>query len=387
MKAKIHLLILFIIVFSLNLKAQIGNEIKTFVDSTELMVNNGRKMLVQKVMEGNYEKAKEVYHYLKNETKDNKFSAFYYTEELYLDFLFSDWNQWTEKAANYNRYAKNICYQNVFQIDGILYSELAKKADFFTSLIPTLEIDPESRRVMAIYIHYVKVGTRDDDYSRMVKEFHKEYKTSRFDDFFSHYLPKAAVKGSWSWTLGTSGFFPTGKLADKFSSNMGFGMAMDVNFGKIYASMTFDGGPTRLKVPFNAIDKDVNWEFGKDEKFQYFQGGVAVGYFVTRNQRYHFAPFVSIGGAQLQSNRYDSKDDDKEFKILNSFYCGPGIHTEIKLKQFHIDDPYRYGGSAFSYISLKLDGGYNIMTQTNFDEFKGNMAYFKFGFVWGIGYF
>jgi len=112
-----------------------------------------------------------------------------------------------------------------------------------------------------------------------------------------------------------------------------------------------------------------------------------MGYFVIRNNRYHLAPFISIGGAELTSNRFESDDDEKEFKLINSFLCGPGIHTEIKLKQFHIDNEYRYGSSALSYISLKLDGGYNFLTEKRIAGFKGNMAYFKFGLVWGIGNF
>lgn len=387
MKKSFHLLLFFIFLINISVQAQIGNEIKNYVDSTEVMVNNGRRMLAQKITEGNFDKAREVYHYLREETKDKKQMAFNYTEELYLDFLFADWNQWIEKAANFSKYTGQMTYPNMFDIDDLLYSEISKKAEFNSTLIPSLNIDPEALKVMAIYNYFLKTGVRDDTYTNMVKSFHKEYKNSRFNPFFERYLPSPMVKGAMAISMGTAGIFPTGKLADRFSSVQGFNMAIDFNFGKVYASVNMQGSPIKLTVPFNATDSETTWEFTKGEKFQYFQGGVSLGYFLTRNNRFHLAPFVFIGGAELQSNRFDADDDEKEFDIVNSFCFGPGLHTEVKLKQFKSSYNYAYGAPGGSYISLKLDGGYNIMTQHNFDQFKGNVAYYNFSFVYGIGYF
>ena len=61
---KILLLSLFLFV-SLNITiAQIENEIRAYVDSTELIVNNGRKLLVQQLDNENYIKVKEIYNFL-----------------------------------------------------------------------------------------------------------------------------------------------------------------------------------------------------------------------------------------------------------------------------------------------------------------------------------
>lgn len=387
MKKSFRLLLFFVFLINISAQAQIGNEIKNYVDSTEVLINNGRRMIAQKITEGNFDKAREVYQYLRDETKNKKQMAFNYTEELYLDFLFSDWNQWIDKAANFGKYSARMTYPNMFGIDDLLYSEISKKAEFNATLIPTLNIDPEAQKVMAIYNYFLKTGVRDDTYTGMVKSFHKEYKNSRFNPFFERYLPSPMVKGAMAISMGTAGIFPTGKLADRFSSVQGFNMAIDFNFGKVYASLNMQGSPIKLTVPFNATDSETTWEFTKGEKFQYFQGGVSLGYFVTRNNRFHLAPFISIGGAELQSNRFDADDDEKEFDIVNSFCFGPGLHTEVKLKQFKSSYNYAYGTPGMSYISLKLDGGYNIMTQHNFDQFKGNIAYFNFSFVYGIGYF
>ena len=40
-----------------------------------------------------------------------------------------------------------------------------------------------------------------------------------------------------------------------------------------------------------------------------------------------------------------------------------------------------------SYLSLKLDIGYDIVTQKINPDFKGNLPYLRVGLVWGIGNF
>ena len=78
---KILLLSLFLFV-SLNITiAQIENEIRAYVDSTELIVNNGRKLLVQQLDNENYIKVKEIYNFLNNKTINSNYKAFTYNEK------------------------------------------------------------------------------------------------------------------------------------------------------------------------------------------------------------------------------------------------------------------------------------------------------------------
>ncbi|HEX2975147.1 MAG TPA: hypothetical protein VHO68_04355, partial [Bacteroidales bacterium] len=84
--------------------------------------------------------------------------------------------------------------------------------------------------------------------------------------------------------------------------------------------------------------------------------------------------------------RYDGEEDKKEYKVLNSFSTGIGIHTEIKFTEFKTKG-YNYYGFTNSYLSLKLDGGYNYITKFKDDYFKGNTGYFTVALVWGMGDF
>ena len=60
MKSKGHLMTVLLILFSINIQAQISEEIKSYVDSTETLVNSGRKMLVQSIAAGDLDKTKDI---------------------------------------------------------------------------------------------------------------------------------------------------------------------------------------------------------------------------------------------------------------------------------------------------------------------------------------
>ena len=62
-------IILIAIMFPLSIFSQISNEIATYVDSTELLVHNGRKMILKELADNNLVKTKEIYDFLTEKTK------------------------------------------------------------------------------------------------------------------------------------------------------------------------------------------------------------------------------------------------------------------------------------------------------------------------------
>ena len=103
MKRFIVLISVFWLFSSFQMKAQILDEIKSYVDSSEFIVNNGRKMLINKIAENEYEKTREIYIYLTDLTAGNNYSAFSYTEDLWINILVGSWENITEIMINYNQ--------------------------------------------------------------------------------------------------------------------------------------------------------------------------------------------------------------------------------------------------------------------------------------------
>ncbi len=83
---------------------QIGNEIRSYVDSTELLVQNGKWMILKELNNGNLVKTKEIYTCLSKETENEMYSAFYFIEDLYINMLVADWKIWGQFVLNYSKY-------------------------------------------------------------------------------------------------------------------------------------------------------------------------------------------------------------------------------------------------------------------------------------------
>lgn len=390
MKTRILSLIILFFTCVYSLKAQIANEIKNYVDSNELIMNNGRKLLVQKILDNDILKARKIFYYLKDESSKQKCTPFYYEEELNLYLTMSDWNNWFNHAANISEYNnKDICYNFTEKYSDKLFKFIYQRIDSIQKEVDLLDLSSEEKDLMNIYLYFVKAGKIDDEYDLRVNNFKKKYRYSKFNNFISQYMPAPTFKGSFAYSLGPTYLIPNQKLAEVFNSGYLFNLTMDFNIKKVYTSLYINTGLIELITPvyFSDADNNVVRTFNPGEKFSITGGGLSFGYFLVRNKYFHLTPFVTIGGYTLESNLFED-ERDPEYQIYNSFTYGPGIHTELKLFEFKMDQGmYGYYGQTKSYLSLKLDAGYDFIAKHNSIDFKGNQSYLRFGVVWGIGEF
>jgi len=368
--------------------AQIETEIKSFVDSTETLMNQGRKLMIQSLNENNLAKIREIYFYLEKEAGNTNTSAFSYTDDLYLNLLMNNWSIWFDKAKNIREFANQNAYPNQFPISEILYNNIMNKKEKIIKLINESNTSEEEKDLLKIYLHFLSKDHPDVDYNENVRSFKQKYSFSQYTDFLDFYLPKVGTKFSFSYNIGGGFISPTEKLKQNFSSGGIFTMGMDINVGKVYTSLYFGGGSMNLTQPFSATTEIETLNFTKNESFSYFEGGFLAGYFIVRDRNIHLAPYFSISGSTLESSRYTNDDDGKDVFIFDGFTYGPGLHTEFKLKDYSAQTPYQaylYGSSG--YFSIKIDAGININNNAAHEEFEGNIIYVRAGIVWGLGEF
>ena len=382
------LIALFLILLSAQVSAQIESEIKSYVDSTEILVNNGKRLLLENVRDLNYTKAAEIYSYLNEKTKLKQCEAFTYNEHLAITLLTSDWYTFLDKAENIKTTNKTVCYPRGYINQQELFDEIRKNNEFILQKTRDAKLKSEDLDLLEIYLLLFQPKKDEEAYNNKVKLFKKNYPNSKYNDFFKEYLPAPTSQQSMTFSMGAAGIFPQGNLKKMFDSSVGFSMAWDFCINKVYASLFFNFSNPKLLTPFDAVSNDgTPFSFNTTHSFNYFEGGLKGGYYLYRGKYFHWAPYAAIGGITLESNLYkSSKDNDKELKILNSFHFGPGIHTEVKLFGYKSSNQSIYGSPA-GYFSLKLDAGYNVITNQKFEIFKGNTISAALTLVWGIGYF
>lgn len=390
MKTRLLSLVFAVLCFSLPVQSQILNEIRSFVDSTEIILDNGRKMLYQNLAAGDYEKAAEVYQFLKTEAAGNHCFALNYNEDLYVNLLLNNWEDWLDNAANYNDIIKlSACYNYSENYVERLYSLTIKNLDTIEAGLTGKDFQGDEWNLIRLYLYLLKNKVDDGLYKTHYKTFLKNYPNSVYTGFVKGYFPKPPTKGAFAMSVGPTFMMPQGNLAEVVKSGVLFNYTMDLNIGKMYCGFHLDGGSLELKTPVSFSNESgvVVQNFSKGDKFSLIGGGIYAGYYFVRSRNIQIAPYVNIGGYTLESKLYPG--DEPEYEVFNSFVVGPGLHTEFKIKEFSLD-PY-YGAmpemEASSYVSLKIDIGYDIRTKKVNPDFMGNLPYVRMGLVWGVGNF
>jgi hypothetical protein len=386
MKPARKFIFLFFFILSVQANAQIAKEILSYVDSTELIINNGRMFLKNRLSMQDNEKAKEIYQYLTYYTRDQKYAAFDYSEEIYLQTLLGDWQALTSLMKDYELKVTRQGDPKKQEMLSFLYEKVAKASDSLFLVSQQSELDSESKKVIGLLLHLIKAGTPDYQYNKLLKDYHKEYKKSAYNDFVLGYLPPLDVKSALSFSMGSGMIAFDNKLKESFSSHASIYLSMDINYKRLFTSLFLNTSALKLKTPFSMVSSIDTTSFYQNDAFSYLDGGLKAGYFLIRSNRFHVAPYLTLGGATLESDIYDyNQINNAEFKVFNSFTFGPGLHTEVKLFDYRHTDAM--GVTRNKYFSLKVEGGYNYITNIDFPAFKGNTAYINFALAWGSGYF
>lgn len=392
MKKKLVLAILFASAFSITTTAQIENEIKNYVDSSEILLNNGRKFLAKSIREGKIQKSQEVFHYLMMKGEEKDCWSFNYKEQLLLSVLFKDIETTLKLIENYSDKAVYPCFRNMEPVEEAIYAEFGKNKPLLENMNNTETLEADGRDILKILFHILENGTDNEEYNAMIIAFKKNYPQSKYNKFVKDYLPAPKLKASISYVLGSKYNIFSGKLSNYFHNSPVVAFSMDFCISKVYISMYFEGANIKLQQPITLTNKSgATYDFKTGDLFNKMDIGFKTGYYLVRNKKIHVAPYATLlAGSFMESTLYNSEyDSNKEFKIFDSFTPGVGINLEYKLGGYNSKSPYNYmyGMKNVGYFSIKLDAGTNSIPSFYYLPAKGNASYITLGLVWGIGEF
>lgn len=383
-KCTLFLLLLFLA----PLHAQIENEILAYSDSTELILNKGKKMMMKSLLTKDYSKASEIYYYLQEIAIKQGYLAFSYSDILYINLLSRNYVECLDYIKNYDIKIDLPIHQSDPQLTYQLYTLTQRNAK---SIIQDAKIyTVEQQTIIKLFLYVVKQENLSNEYGHLKRQFQKDYPSSIYSSFTTKYLPEIPARESWNWSVGTSFISPVGNFGDNFYTNAVFYMGSDFNINRIYASLYLNAGHLSVETPFAINEK----QFEKHDHLSYFDGGLQVGYQLYYNNWLHIAPYATLAGASLKSDIYSSiEHDNLEISILNTLAYGGGLHTMIKLYESETNAFYNYNMETYtpypikSYFALKFNIGYNLLNNSRYTSTNGNILYTQIGIVWGIGDF
>lgn len=363
-------------------QAQIENEIWNYSDSTELYLDNGHQLLVRSLSDSDFQKAVEIQEFLVEITRSTSYNAFSYGEELCLAILTNRWEEAEAIVASYEdirRPAVNYSYE----IISYLYEKVKDDSRVLLQQCNDSNIDNEAKEILDLFIYYVRENKTSDEYYTRLNNIYKEYSPLKYEAFLTGFLPRRIQYGSMGMVLGGGVTIPNGGFGNHYNPGGNFYCSWDGKGEHAYFSLTLRAGSLKLLEPFE-IDSPFEYDFNEGYRFSFINVGLRSGYLMIRNKYFHVAPYVDLSYTSLESKEFSDSSEGSEYKDVNAFSFGPGIHAEIKLFEFR-DSGYDSSHPMMHAVSLKLEGGYNFNLGFERPEVKGNMTYFDAGLVLRIG--
>ena len=353
----------------------IEQEITSFVDETEVLINNGRRMMLHYVQTRNFERVAEIYHFLNERMQTNNCATFTIDEELLITILTNNWDDFFAIAEHFSDIRRiNLCIpipRNDLLLR-TLHSEVENNASQLFENALAANVTLEEKQLLELFLYALEHGA-DETYRQKMRSFRRQHPQSAYNDFVRNYLPRAQLRGKMAMSLGATQVFPTGGLNNYFASSTVIGGGMDFRFNRLYLGIQAIAGSMRLKQPLPSSVTGYDYDFQKNDRFSYESIMFPVGYTLLRTNRFELTPFVGIGVTSLRSNLYgEYRFRDREFAIANdSFTIGAGLRAEFELARFN-----------WSSLNLLFDTGYYMPVRFRYTPARGNTFYARMGIVW-----
>ena len=367
----------------------VERQILNYENSKSVIISKGRGMLLDKFLENDMDKVREIKKYLIEKGEDENYIALY-TAEYWLILYWT--NEYEELQKSIKKFNLNptVQYQiypsyvrgyytsrpdtRISPLPDMLYNKLLlyskEKEDEIISWIYAATIDMEKKEFLRLNFESLikKSNSYQDTLNMMVKSYLEVFPESEYNDYIRHYIKYKYVLGDWGSAFEVfAGYsFLTGGLNDIYNDNVLGGGAIDIYYKRFEFVMRMFGGSLRMK-------KDIEYSTGfypKDSTMSVFIPELSFGYATFENHRIKLAPFVGIGGLFIHASSTKRKEipELKELSI-SAFAFNLGASFDIRLGK---KSEYKYYPNSFDgFIRIRYNFCLPIFSDKN--DISGRM--------------
>ncbi len=384
MKKLLFLLLVFVTALNAWSQEDIRKSILSYSDSTELIIRNGRKLIVDKTLSGHHKEAQIALNYLK-ENMDKRYVVLYPIEELLFSLATRNFPLFLYNAKNFSTLleGKTRAVMNesiVPEMQGYLNNEMP----FITEDLDNYQMEEEDKELIRIYIRYY-MNEEVTDLNKTIRNYQKKYPENGYSHFLNE-IKKQTTTARMNFVLGYGIEFLHGKIAETFSDRVQImNLEIDGFINQLYLSMFIGGSINPLYSDINLPVKDKNLTHAKEEKIFSLKYGMKAGRIIYSNQKLNIYPFISIGGYEMNSQTsYFENDNSSNPKnnLTGSFYAGFGAASDVILKKWKSKSIYSPAGSLFLRFQTGYDRFFSQKEHTN-----GYDYYFMVSLGIGLGQF
>ncbi|WP_258104802.1 hypothetical protein [Marinoscillum sp. MHG1-6] len=364
---------IFLLIFCLDAFCQdieLEQEILGYQDTTLLLIQNSRKLILENVKKWDIKRANQVHAYVSENVDHEFYTAFNVGEELLLDLILRKYSQvllicqyWDSLESHYYGYPQvednffgNLTKLTVDNqakiegdIDGMVYS--VEQKEFLKLLLQLLLSTDPSLKIT------------QEDLNVLGREYLKDYPGSQWEKFIKKNIiyELAPVDKGYGMFMGSGYCEIGGSTSDFIQPKVPFYFGFDFLLNHWVAGFKIIGGKGDLVSDLNVKGQDFQ---SKGVDLNPLLVSFYGAYSLVSNKLIRFYPFVSIGGFSVTPVEND-RSGNKKFN-LSSFAYGGGAAIDFRL--FKIESPsYTYYYSSPAMIEFGLKATYDIM-MFDFDQ-------------------
>lgn len=361
----------------------IRTQILNYEDSKSTIITKGRKMLLDKFIEGDLIKVKDVKDYL-IKTEDDNYIVFYPAEYWFVLYWTMDYSELLESIQRFDSTKIASYNTRIRPSNDMLFRKLIEKSlekeMLIKNQIQTADIDAETKEILSLSFEWLLLEERNNIYAQdsinqQADIFRKTFEKSRFDNFVKKYISYKQVPNEWGMTFeffaGYSIF--TEKLNSNYTNNIPLGVAFDICYKNCELYL-------RDYIGFNQTKKDFNYSSGilkKGSNIMVFLPEASFGYVVHNNNRFKLSPFLGIGSMDISPTDKDKNPELNEVSLEFTTTYILGINFDIKFGTKH--SPKYLPKTNYGFMRIRY--GYSIPRfEKKYNGIDGNMHYVTIGF-------
>ncbi len=368
--------------------SDIEKEITTYQAGKPYLISKGRQLLLDKFMEGNWQKVNEITDYLR-QIEDTNYMALYPSEYWYVLYWTQAYPELLMNVRSLDSVTVSSLYRRIYPDYDMLQLSMYKKTlankNSLKEQIDAAKVGQREKDFLNLHLDWLLADTRNfkiqDSVNQLADHFLATYDSTAYDAFIRNEIRYKLVPSNFGVTYGLAagyGIF-TDNLVDHYTNPF----VISIGVGALY----------------KGFDLSLNLLFAtpKNKKeIPYSQGGVSsksnftvafphvtLGHKVLDNKYFRITPYIGIGGSSIESPKDKNNTDEENQALKDEVDLGMkttfvgGCKLEIKLRESLVDFL-----SLCSYVSLK----YNYIMpsfQTKHEGMSGGLHTITIGFSGG----
>lgn len=319
----------------------IHKEILNYSDSRPELIRKGRNFLLERFLEGDFEKVRELKSYLLNDVENKDYAAFYPVENWLLMYWTEEYDELLNSVVNFGEPEIQQFQIMIKPESDMFYPKIRLESihalEQLKYRLHLSDLSEEEQDFLFLYLNYLLADSDfppngQEDLNTLADNFLSKHPGSEYETFVRENIRFRFVPSKWGFAFEFFGGYGllAGGLAEHYKNNITVGHAFDVEYENLtlYLRNYIGFSSTRQERPF---DGGV-WE--KGSQVNIYLPEVSFGYRLIENNTLKLSPFAGIAAGYISATESDLEKNPELEKVALGYSATyiAGVNLDFKLK-------------------------------------------------------